>query len=96
MFDKKEYSRRYYKKNKDKIKEQQKKWYEKHPNYKKELYQKNKDKIYQQQTEYRKKHKQRFTELCIASRRRRAERLRAEGITNPYAVINGYQPKYKR
>jgi hypothetical protein len=62
MFDRKEYTKKYYLKNCDKIKERSRKWYSEKG---KEWYLKNKDKILQQQKKYssrpeRKKYRKKF------------------------------------
>ena len=88
----KEYIKEYYKKNKDKINKRTVDWRRKHPEY----YEKNKDKILGYNKKWQTKNKKRFIELCCESRRRRVERLRAEGCTNAWAVINGAKPKYKK
>lgn len=93
------YKQEYYQKNKDKFREWNKRWREQNPEKAKEISHKywveNKERLYQQQREYQKANKERFVELCNNSRRRRVEKLRAEGVTNAWAVVTkGDKPKY--
>lgn len=97
MYSHKEYMRKYYQEHKEEMKEYKKKWLEKNPDYPKEYWQKNKDKLYEGQRKYQKENKKRFTELCNASRKRRVERLKAEGCINAWSVVSaGAEPKYKK
>lgn len=96
MYNHKEYMKKYYQEHKEEMLENKKKWLEKNPDYTKEYWKKNKDKLYEQQRKYQKKNKKRFVELCNASRKRRVERLKEEGCTNPWAVVSaGKEPKYR-
>ena len=89
--------RKYYQEHKEQMIEYTKNWYntERGKQWKKEYWQKNKEKLYEQQRKYQKKNSKRFSQLCQDSRRRRVERLRTEGCTNAWAVVNGAEPKYK-
>lgn len=90
-----EYNRRYYKRHKEELDERTKQWYKDHPEWKKEYYQKNKEKIDASSKRWREKNKDKFIKLCQESRRRRVERLRADGVTNAWSVvIKGEEPKY--
>lgn len=91
-----EYDKRYYEKNKDRLRENQERWLKNNPNWKKEYYQKNKEKLDNKNKNWQKNNKKRFTELCNQSRKRRVERLREEGVKNPWAVVNkGAEPRYE-
>lgn len=91
----KEYQKKYYAKNKEKLDERSKQWHRDNPDYKKEYYQKNKELVDARNKEWQKKNKKRYIELCNESRKRRVERMRAEGIKNAWDVINkGVKPKY--
>lgn len=91
----KDYYKRYYQKNKAKIDGKIKQWNIDNPEFKKNYYQKNKEMLDAKNKEWRKNNSKRFTELCNNSRRRRVERLKAEGCTNPWAVVSkGEKPKY--
>lgn len=71
------------------------KFRETHPNYAKEYYEKNKDKIYEQQTKYRKANSKKVSKLAQDSRKRRVEKLKEQGCTNPwYVVLKGAEPKF--
>lgn len=59
-------------------------------------YQKNKEKLYEQHKKYIETHREMAVKSAIASRKKRVEKLRAMGITNPYSVIVGKEPKYKK
>lgn len=97
MYNHREYMKKYYQDHKEQMLEYTKNWYnsEKGKQWKKEYWQKNKEKLYEQQRKYQKKNSKRFSQLCQESRRRRVERLRAEGCINAWAVVNGAEPKYK-
>ena len=63
--------------------------------YRKEYYQKNKEKEYEKQREWQTKNSKQFSRLVQDSRRRRVEKLRAEGCTNAWnVVLKGAEPKY--
>lgn len=57
-------------------------------------YEKNKEIVKQKVSKYLKEHKEQNNINATNSRKKRAERLRQQGILNPYSVINGYPPKY--
>lgn len=93
----KEQRKKYYQNNKEMHLAKSKKWKDN-----------NKEKVREYSREYMKQHpeigkkcsdnfkaKHNWYEYCKEARKRRAERLKAQGITNPYAVINGAEPKYK-
>ena len=99
-FDKKEYMKEYYKKNREKINENHRKYYEQNKEKLKETshnyYVKNKDKMRDSNKEWIKNNKQRFRELCYKSRKKRADNLRQQGVINAWNVVNkGDKPKYK-
>lgn len=74
------------KQNCDKIKRYQKKYYEE-----------NKNKIYEQHTEWRKNNREKLVKCAVDSRKRRIERLREEGVLNPWGVVmRGSKPRYKK
>lgn len=96
-----EYSKEYYKKNKDKFKQYRKKYVEDHKEEIKEkqkkYYENHKERIRQAQKEYLLRNKGRFNKNYAESRKRRIERLRNEGITNPWSVVmNKAEPKYQQ
>ena len=96
MKNRKEYNRRYYQEHKEKFNESTKKWYSEHPEKRKEYYEKNKEKIKLQNKRWQEKNKKRFIELCNKSRTKRVARLREQGCSNPWSVVNnGQEPKYK-
>lgn len=93
----KEYNKKWYQSHKEERKEYNKKWRENNIERAREICR-----------EYLKKHPElnkksyenfkathNWSEYCKEARKRRIERLKAQGITNPYAVINGAEPKYK-
>lgn len=96
----KEYMRRYYQEHKDELREKKKQKRLENPEEwrgkQKEHYRKNKDSYYKSQKKWIAKNKKKFADLCHESRRRRVERLRAEGVTNAWCVVTrGDNPKYK-
>lgn len=96
----KEYSKKYYQEHKEYFREHNKKWRDENPEKQKEMrqeyYQANKEKCNDFQKKWRNKNKSRWVELCGKSRTRRVERLRADGCTNAWCVVNnGAKPKYK-
>ena len=94
--NKQEYMRKYYYEHKEQFKNYNKIFLEKNPDYKKEYYQKNKERIYELQTKYRKKNSKKISEQCHQSRKRRVERLKAEGCINAWSVVvHQKEPKYK-
>ncbi len=65
--------------------------------YHKKYYQEHKEEIYEQQKEWRKNNKDKVLKSIAESRKRRIERLKADGVTNPWGVvIRGSKPKYRK
>lgn len=101
MFDQKAYTKKWKQENKDKVKEYNKRYYHKNKleidKAKKEWRENNAEKV----KEYNRKSHQKFTEThnwakyCDKRRKARAERLRAQGVKNPWSVINGKEAKYE-
>lgn len=88
-------NKRYYEKNKEKLNEKAMQWYREHQEWQKEYYEKNKEKIYESNKKWREKNKDKFAKLCNDSRKRRVEKMKADGIINPWGVINkGEEPRY--
>jgi glycerophosphoryl diester phosphodiesterase len=85
----KEYSRTSYEKYKEAYRERSKKWYKEHPNYRHDYYMQNKDKAKASMQNWRANNKKRWTELCNNNRKKRVDRLKAQGCVNVWAVING-------
>ena len=76
----------YRNKNADKIKEYQQKYFKE-----------NKDEIYAKQKEWRKNNKNKWIKSIGDCRKRRVERLKEEGVTNPWSVVvKGAKPKYRK
>lgn len=95
--ERREYNKEYYQDNIEKFREKNKRWQKEHPEYRKENYKKNKEKIYESQTKYRHNNSKKVAQMVSVCRKRRVERLRAEGIINPWAVISGKsKPKYRK
>lgn len=95
----KKYRKKYYETHKEQFNEYQKRWNEKNKEKVKEMhhnyYLNNKEKFYEKHKEWSKKNKKRKVELVSQCRRRRVDRLRAEGCTNAWSVvIKGAKPKY--
>ena len=95
------YNKNYYQKNKEKFYQYQREYIEKNreniKEKRKKYYEDNKEKIHMQQKEYLNKNKGRFNKNYAVSRKRIIERLRKEGITNPWSVVmNKAEPKYQR
>ena len=93
-----EYQRKYYQKNKERINELRKDYTRK---YQREYYQKHKIELNEKYKESRKKSNERFrlktnwSKYCYQKKKERIERLKAEGVTNPWSVVNnGADPKY--
>lgn len=94
-----EYSKKYYQKNKEKTRE-----------YNKEYREKNKESIKERNRKYHEEHpdanrksyenfiaKNNWVEYCSNARKRRVEKLKAEGCTNAWSVVvRGTEPKYKK
>lgn len=97
--DIKEYRKRYYQSHKEELNENIKRFMKEHPEWSKEYYQKNKEKM----NEYTKKwinkseeNKKRFSKSCAESRKRRVAKLREQGCTNAWCVVQyKAEPKYK-
>ena len=65
--------------------------------YQKEYYEKNKDKIYEKHTEWRKNNRDKLVKSAVESRKRRIERLKEEGVLNPWGVVmRGSKPRYEK
>ena len=65
--------------------------------YHKKYFQENKEKVYEKQREWRKNNKEKWIKSLSDSRKRRVEKLKEEGVTNPWGVvINGSKPKYRK
>ena len=76
--------KKYYEKNKEQIKQTTH-----------NLYEKNKEHHYEKMSEWRKNNKKHFCELVMKSKRRKVEKLRDQGIKNPWEVVNyGKEPRY--
>ena len=77
--------RRYKEKNPEKVKEMLHKYYETH-----------KEQYKEQCLKFRTENKKKWAEYVKKSRRKKVGRLLAEGCTNPWSVINGKEPKYRK
>ena len=91
--------KRYYEKHKEQQKEYQKKWNEKNKERLKEIrhnyYLNHKEEMLKQNREWCRKNSAKKVEYVKLSRRRRVERLKAEGCINPWNVVSrGVKPKY--
>lgn len=74
------------KQNLDKLKQYHKKYYQEH-----------KEEIHAKQKEWRDKNKEKWIKSLCDSRKRRIERLKADGVTNPWGVVmRGSKPKYRK
>ena len=74
--------------------EKQKEYYKQ---YRKKYYQEHKEYFKEKQKEWRKNNPERTKELVKYHRNKRAEKLMAEGVLNPWSVIvYGKEPKYER
>lgn len=96
----KEYMRRYYQEHKDELREKAKQKRHKNPEkcreYQKKYYKEHKDDVYGYQKKWISKNRKKFSDLCHESRKRRVERLKAEGVINPWAVVTlGKEPVYE-
>lgn len=94
------YRKEYYEENKDKFARYAKKYYEKHKaelkEYHKKYFKENKEKIYEKQREWRESNNDRVVKSICNSRKRRIEKLKEEGVTNPWGVVmRGSKPVYK-
>lgn len=96
----KEHRKKYYETHKEQFKEYQKRWNEKNKEKVKEMhhnyYLNHKEEMLKQNKEWCRKNSAKKVEFVKQSRRRRVERLKAEGCTNPWSVINGAEPKYRK
>lgn len=95
------YRKEYYEKNKEKFHQQMKEYRDKNidklKKYQKKYFQENKEQIYEKQKEWRSNNKEKWIKSLADSRKRRIERLKEEGVTNPWAVVTkGSKPKYKK
>jgi hypothetical protein len=96
-----EYNRNYYLNNKEKQKEKQKErmhnYYlnnkEKTKKYNREYYLAHKEELAKKNREYIKNHRDLFVKSIMESKKRRVERLRAEGVSNAWNVVNYGHPK---
>lgn len=95
---KKEYHKKYYQENKEKIKERTAKWREDN----KEYHIQKSNEWLKAHPETRTKNIEKFkethnwSEYCQNSRRKRVERLREQGCTNAWSVVvKGDEPKFK-
>ena len=80
------YADSYRKKNSDRVKAYQRKYFKE-----------NKEEVYAKQKEWRSENKDKWLKSLSDSRKRRIERMREEGITNPWGVImRGSKPKYRK
>ena len=65
--------------------------------YHKKYFQENKEKVYEKQREWRKNNKEKWIKSLSDSRKRRVEKLKEEGIINPWAVVTkGSKPRYRK
>ena len=94
----KAYGKRYRKEHKAEVTNVRERFLEKNPDYFKDYYEEHKDKIKEQRKEYyetnKEKIKQKYKKQRNEWRRKKAEELRKQGITNPWCVIRGMEPKY--
>ena len=95
------YNKKYYEEHKEKFKEStanyRKQNSEKIKEYNKDYFQKNKEKMYKKQKEWRNKNKDKWIKCICDSRRKRIERLKEEGVINPWSVVTkGAKPRYKK
>jgi len=100
MFDKKAYMKRWQQEHRDKVVENSRKWREKNPDKVRASIKKwrvnNIDKV----RELDKKNHKKFIEnhdwvqYCAERRKARVQRLREQGVKNPWAVIKGKEAKY--
>lgn len=94
----KKYNTEYYKKNKDKIKNQVKKYREDHKNeikeYKKEYGLKNRDKINKQKKEYNSKHRDQYKKWCLDNKDKRKE-YKKEYRKKNKPRISEYETEYR-
>ena len=97
MFDK----RKWQQENKEKVLEYNKRYRQKHKEKVKEIQQRYRQNNPEKIREIDKRSHQRFikthnwSEYCDKKRKERVERLKAQGIKNPWAVMNGREAKYE-
>ncbi len=88
-----------YQKNKEKMIQTSKEHYknnaEHYREYKKEYYENNKEKAYTYVKKYKDKNKSYWLEKQSGYRQNRINKMREQGITNPWSVLKGGKPKYK-
>lgn len=94
---KREYNHMYYEKNKERLKEYQRTYAieneEKVTEWRKKYYQEHKEELDKKNREYIKNHRDLFVKSITESKKRRVERLRAEGVSNAWQVVNYGHPK---
>jgi exonuclease VII large subunit len=92
-----EYNRKYYEKNKERIQEQRRNYFaeneEQIKEWRRKYYQEHKEELDKKNREYIRTHKEAVIKSIMESKKRRAERLRQEGVSNPWSVINRGEPK---
>ena len=94
---KREYMRKWCAEHKEYLSEYRKRRRLEHPEKFKEYYETHKDKIYESNTKWRKSHSKQFTKLVSEARKRKVEKLRSQGCTNAWCVVNrGDEPKFKK
>lgn len=100
MFDRKEWRKKYYQQHKEQEKANNKKWYkdniekvkENHHNY----YIKNKEKLLENNKIWQENNKEKYIKSISQSRKKRVEKLREQGVSNAWDVVNfGKKSKYK-
>ena len=63
--------------------------------YRKKYYQENKERFKEYHKKWRTENKKRWSEICYENREKRVARLIAQGVVNPFSVINKKaEPKY--
>lgn len=89
MSNNSDYHKEYYQKNKEKIKERAKQWKkdnkEKHSEHCKKYRETHKEAVKKNMEDFKAKHN--WSEYTVNSRKRRFERLKAEGVKNAWDVI---------
>lgn len=95
------YSREYYLKHKEEYKKRSKEYYETHKEkcieYRRKYYQEHKEQYRECcRKSYQKfKNKVNWSKYCGECRKRRVEKLREQGVKNPWSVVvKGAEPKY--
>lgn len=65
--------------------------------YQRKYFQENKEKIYEKQREWRKNNKEKWIKSLSDSRKKRVEKLKEDGVMNPWAVVTkGSKPRYRK